>query len=270
MLYPSAASWFAAVLQGQNTGRYDEGIASMSNDHRARELQAAKEYNQSLADGSRIVDPFAAIQETTVKTPDPYWDLLDPVGDGLMARITIPSLNLNLPIYHGTGRDVLLKGVGHLQGTALPVGGIGTHAVVTGHRGLPQATLFTHLDKMKVGDTIDVDSYGQKSAYVVTDVSVVLPTETESLRPENGRDLLTLVTCTPVGTNTHRILVTAERSLAGDAKTPTEVNAVGFPWWALIWISIVILGSAYVIRTRATPDESSEPRMAPADQSSTL
>lgn len=251
MLYPGAASWFSAVFQGQDTERYVETVDSIPPGKRAAELEAAKEYNGSLADGSRIVDPFAAIQDTTVKTSDPYWDLMDPVGDGLMARITIPSLDLDLPIYHGTGNDVLLKGVGHLQGTALPIGGLGTHTVMTGHRGLPQSTLFTHLDKMKVGDSIKVDSYGQTAVYVVTDASVVLPTETESLHPQAGQDLLTLVTCTPVGINSHRILITAERSQDLSARLDAPVNGVGFPWWAPVWLAVLISAVVYVMRTRS-------------------
>lgn len=251
MLYPAAATWFSAVFQGQDTERYVKMIDSTPPGKRAAELEAAKQYNTSLADGSRIVDPFAAIQNTTVKTSDPYWNLLDPMGEGIMARISVPSLDLNLPIYHGTGNDVLMKGIGHLQGTALPVGGLGTHSVMTGHRGLPQSSLFTHLDQMKVGDSIEIDSYGQTAVYVVTNASVVLPTETETLRPQAGRDLLTLVTCTPIGVNSHRILITAERSHDPADKLNAPVNAVGFPWWALVWLAVLSAAVVYVMRTRS-------------------
>ncbi|AIY00897.1 hypothetical protein ART_1298 [Arthrobacter sp. PAMC 25486] len=253
MLYPSAASWFSAMGQGQESGRYVETVEALHPQERAAALQAAVNYNASLADGSRIVDPFAAIQDETVKTDDPYWDLLEPSGDGIMARLRIPKLDLTLPVYHGTGADILRQGAGHLQGTALPVGGTGTHAVMTGHRGLPQATLFTHLDKLQVGDTIEVDVYGRTTIYQVQNSSVVLPSETETLRPEVGRDLLTLVTCTPLGINSHRILVTAERVDATLPTANTPATVVGFPWWALVLLGVLSAGTVYVLRTRRVP-----------------
>ena len=253
MLYPAAASWFSAVLQQQNSSHYVQTVEALAPKERADALQSAVDYNGSLADGSRVVDPFAAIQDETVKTDDSYWSLLDPADDGIMAQLRIPSLNLSLPIYHGTGADVLLNGVGHLQGTALPVGGAGTHSVITGHRGLPQATLFTHLDKLGVGDTIEVVVFGRTSVYQVVDSAVVLPSETETLRPEAGRDLLTLVTCTPLGVNSHRILVTAERvdPLPPDAGAP--VDPVGFPWWVVGLCAVAAAGTVYVFRTRRVP-----------------
>lgn len=255
MLYPAAASWFSAVLQAQNSAHYVQTVEALAPKERADALQAAVDYNSSLADGSRVVDPFAAIQDETVKTDDPYWKLLDPADDGIMAQLRIPSLDLSLPIYHGTGADVLLNGAGHLQGTALPVGGVGAHSVLTGHRGLPQSALFTHLDKLKVGDTIEVVVFGRTNFYKVVDSSVVLPSETETLRPEAGRDLLTLVTCTPLGVNSHRILVTAERVdlLPLDAGAP--LDPVGFPWWVVGLLAVLVAGTVYVIRTRRLPTE---------------
>lgn len=249
MLYPSAASWYGAVLQAGESDNYSETVRELGAEGRAAALTAARDYNSSLADGSRIVDPFAAIQDTTVKDSDQYWSLLDPAGDGVMGALRIPSIQVNIPIYHGTGNDVLLRGVGHLQGTALPLGGTGTHSVLTGHRGLPQAALFNRLDELAPGDMIELDTLGQVALYKVMDSSVVLPSETETLRPLPGRDQLTLVTCTPLGINSHRILVTAERVPSANDEIGTPVDAVGFPWWALAMAGVLALDCLYLMRS---------------------
>ncbi|MEE1622102.1 class C sortase [Zafaria sp. Z1313] len=250
MLYPPAASWFSALGQGHEADRYVAAVDGMFPADREAGLGAAQSYNASLADGSRVVDPIAAIQEETVRDGDPYWGLLDPAGDGVMARLRIPSLDLSLPVYHGTGADVLMDGVGHLQGTALPVGGAGTHAVLTGHRGLPQATIFTHLDRLEAGDAIELDVYGRTLLYRVASSTVVLPTQTDPLRAQPGRDLLTLVTCTPLGVNSHRILVQAERVLPLPAEAGAPVEPAGFPWWAVVLGVVVLADAAYVARAR--------------------
>lgn len=262
-LYPMTASWFSAVVQTQEGDRYVHTVSGLEPDVRAQALRDAEAYNASLADGTRIVDPFAAIAETTVKTDDPYWGLLSTADDGVMAQLRIPSLDLKLPIFHGTGADVLSQGIGHLQGTALPVGGRGSHAVLTGHRGLPQADLFTRLDQMRVGDTIEIDVYGQTLVYAVTRSETVIPSETESLRPVPGRDLITLVTCTPIGINSHRILVTAERVLPTPMNAGAPLDAVGFPWWTLLF-AVVFIGSAvYLWRTRVLPGTTRRPAESP-------
>lgn len=248
--YPSAASWFSALEQTKQTDRYVDVTDSLSPFIKQEELSHAEEYNSSLADGTRIVDPFAAVQKHTQKTDDPYWNLLDPNNDGLMARLRIPSIDVKVPVYHGTAEDVLLEGAGHLEGTALPVGGLGTHAVMTGHRGLPQAAMFTDLDKVEVGDEIEIDVFGQTLVYRVTDSSVVLPTETALLRPQSGVDLISLVTCTPLGVNSHRIIVTAERVTPTPPSAGKNVDSVGFPWWAVGLAATVVVCFGYVMRTR--------------------
>ncbi|WP_394159815.1 class C sortase [Galactobacter valiniphilus] len=247
MLYPSGASWFADVLQAKESGNYVSAVESLTPDSRSTALVEAEEYNASLASGERVVDPFASPDAKTVKTDDPYWSLLDPAKDGIMARIRIPSITVNLPIYHGTGVDVLRNGVGHLQGTALPVGGDGTHAVLTGHRGLPESTMFTDLDQLKAGDMIYVDVLGRTLAYRVTTNEVKLPTQTDSLRPVMGKDLLTLITCTPIGVNSHRILVTAERVTPTPPSANVVQTAVGFPWWAVILVAVLLAAGLYLI-----------------------
>ncbi|MFC4716526.1 class C sortase [Glutamicibacter bergerei] len=183
--------------------------------------------------------------------------MLDPNDDGLMARLRIPSIDVKVPVYHGTAEDVLLEGAGHLEGTALPVGGVGTHAVMTGHRELPQAAMFTDLDKVEPGDMIEIDVYGQTLVYRVTDSSVVLPTETALLRPQTGVDLISLVTCTPLGVNSHRIIVTAERVNPTPPSAGKNVDSVGFPWWAVGLTATAVAGIWYVMRTRGQSDASS-------------
>src|SRR5690606_28125561 len=153
-----------------------------------------------------------------------------------MARIKIPAIDADLPIFHGTSDSVLQQGIGHLEGSSLPVGGVGTHSVLTGHRGLATSTLFTHLDLMEGGDTFTIETLGEVLSYRVATIKVVQPDETESLYPQAGKDLVTLITCTPLGINSERILVTGERVLPtphADAVSAAQPPAAPFPWWAV-------------------------------------
>ncbi|GAA1424524.1 hypothetical protein GCM10009640_20930 [Agrococcus citreus] len=152
-----------------------------------------------------------------------------------MARIRIPSIEVDLPIYHGTDEETLRKGVGHLLGSALPVGGSGTHSVLTGHRGLPESVLFSDLDQVAEGETFELDVYGEVLTYAVRDVQVVEPGDTELLLPESARDLVSLVTCTPLGINSHRIVVVGERipTPEVEAEAAAVPDIPGPPWWAV-------------------------------------
>jgi sortase A len=167
-----------------------------------------------------------------------------------MARIKIPSINVDLPIYHGTGEAVLEHGVGHLEGTALPVGGASTHSVLTGHRGLATAELFTHLDQVKVDDTFTIEVFGEVLSYRVVTTLVVEPSETQSLLPQRDEDLVTLVTCTPLGVNSHRILVTGERIIPtpqADLDAAGESPDIpGFPWWMIVAGAVLATAALYV------------------------
>ena len=144
-------------------------------------------------------------------TDDEYESCLNIAGDGVMGTISLPSIKVTMPLYHGTSEEDLQHGVGHLQGTALPVGGESTHCVIAGHTGLPTARIFDALDQVREGDVFVLSVLGEKLAYRVCDIQVVLPEDTDSLAVQEGRDLVTLVTCTPYGKNTHRLLVTGER-----------------------------------------------------------
>lgn len=265
LLYPSAASWYSAVLISRQSDSYQRAVEQMQPADRSADLRAAHQYNRRLATAPTVTDPFDATAELTVRTDDPYWSMLDPASDGVMGLIRIPAIDAELPIYHGTAEDVLAKGVGHLPESALPVGGRGTHAVLTGHRGVAEATLFTDLDRLRVSDDIEISVLGQTLRYAVTDVRTVLPTDTRSLLPVPGEDLITLVTCTPIGVNSHRILVTAERTQApASPEESVTVSPVGFPWWAAV-LGVVTIGlGVYLFRRRRSRVDRAEGSGPPA------
>lgn len=184
---------------------------------RKSELLAAQGYNAALAQSTQPVlgevrDPFANNARSRSESDTTYQSLLN-VDNGTMATLSIPKISLKLAIYHGTSKEVLAQGVGHLYGTSLPVGGVNTNAVLTGHRGLPNAVLFTRLDELRAGEHIYVNVLGGKLAYTVQQTVVVNPRDVRAwVKVRQGEDLLTLMTCTPYGVNTQRLLVIAQRA----------------------------------------------------------
>lgn len=256
MLYPNAAQWFSAWVQRGHVEQYSEQIQQAPGEELAAELDRARAYNAQLAVGAGILDPFAAVDESheaedPTSVDDPYWNVLAGAEEAPMATLRIPTIDADLPIYHGTSEDTLKRGVGHLQGTALPVGGTDTHSVLTAHRGLPRAELFTRLNEVEVGDTFSVDVYGETLVYEVSETKVVEPHETETLQPQVGEDLITLVTCTPLGINTHRILVTAERTSETPEVSRTAPSDLPIPWWAIIISAALLLQIIYLRRIKA-------------------
>lgn len=252
LMYPSIAAWYSSVAQSAQLKGYTHDVQQVGPVGRLHALQEAHEYNDALTGGALVAANKRIPEAEGTKLPAQfdYNKLLDADPYGLMGRIKIPSIDVDLPIYHGTSDAILAKGVGHLEGTSLPVGGLGTHAVLTGHRGLATSTLFTNLNKVKVGDTFTIIVFGDVLTYRVIDTKVVDPDQTKSLDPVPGKDLVTLVTCTPIGINSQRILVTGERvsptpqnDLAAAASVP---NVPGFAWWAvLLGLAVLVLG-AYV------------------------
>lgn len=205
LLYPSVSSWWNSKVQSSVVATYDESVASMSTTDYSAYFEAAEAYNAALAEvgsAAALVDPDLV---------EGYEDLLDVTGTGVMGYITIEKINVELPIYHGTSSAVLAAGAGHLEGSSLPVGGESTHCVISAHRGLPSSTLFTNLDQLEVGDTFTITVLDQIFTYEVDLITIVLPTETENLYIEEGKDYCTLMTCTPYGINTHRLLVRGHR-----------------------------------------------------------
>lgn len=215
LLYPSFSDLWNQRRQESMIGTYVETVAQLTKEDHSTLRQAAQEYNAGL-DGT-FHDAFIADR---IGQDDPYWSLLDPDGSGVMGYIEIPKISVRLPVYHGTGEDALQRGIGHLAGTSLPVGGAGTHCVLSGHRGLPTALLFTDLDRLISGDRFYLHVLDETLAYEVDRIAVVEPTEVSDLLPESGADYVTLVTCTPYGVNTHRLLVRGHRVPYVPEETP--------------------------------------------------
>lgn len=266
LLYPQIAGWFSQGNQSAVGTDYSHTVEGLTEQAREESLRSAHEYNEHLG-YSGAYDPFTmSVNDIESDAYRTYAQQLEGLPTGVMARIRIPEIDVDLPIMHGTTDSVLLQGIGHLFGTALPVGGPSTHSVLTGHSGLAKAALFTDLHKLETGDQFYIDVYGETLAYRVAEVESVLPTETESLAIEPGKDLVTLVTCTPVGINSHRLLVHAERMTpapvaADPAKSP---ELPGFPWWAVILGSSSAISVTYVafgIRARRRARREGHPAM---------
>ena len=208
--YPYVSDALHKRAQAQVTSAQTSTVEKTDTTKLDAERQKAIDYNNRLlASRTVVTDPFDPnTQEVTNKE---YKSLLNLAGDGVMGTINIPKIGLSIPIYHGTDDEELQKGVGHLEGSSLPVGGASTHTVLAGHNGLPSVKIFDNIGKLEAGDYLVLQVLGEDLAYRVTDTETVLPEETDSLVIEEGKDLVTLVTCVPYGINTHRLLVHAER-----------------------------------------------------------
>lgn len=253
-LYPTAASWVSQYNQSKVTEGYSEEVKNVIPSAQ-QQLRDARRYNELLTSGAQL-ESMAHValgtgQAAEIADLPKYDDLLKANSEGVMARIRIPAIDVDLPVYHGTSDEVLLKGAGHLQGTSLPVGGVGSRSVVTAHRGLANATMFTNLNKVKKGDRFIYEVMGETLTYEVFDIKIIKPEEEETLRAVPGKDLSTLITCTPLGINSHRIVVTGERVYPTPIKDieesgqPSEVPR--FPWWLVAWGVIVGAFVSYVI-----------------------
>lgn len=203
LLYPSVSNYINQANSARVIYDYDQLAANASWEDIDAMLLQAQEYNTELYN-----TPGSFAEPDLVQG---YDDLLDVTGTGIMGYISIEKLGVNLPIYHGTATEVLQVGVGHLEGSSLPVGGPGTHCVLSGHRGLPSSKLFTDLDKLEVGDRFVITVLDTKLVYEVDQIKVVLPDEISDLQVVEGMDYCTLLTCTPYGINTHRLLVRGVR-----------------------------------------------------------
>lgn len=203
MLYPTVSDYINQKNQSRAVASYSEEVENLSDVDYQAYFDAADDYNRRLAE---TPDAFYRPEEVSG-----YTDTLDVSGTGIMGYITISKIGVELPVYHGTSDGVLQVAAGHLEGSSLPVGGAGTHAVISAHRGLPSAKLFTNLDEMEVGDTFTITVLDRVLTYEVDQISIVLPTETDLLQPVEGKDYVTLMTCTPYGINTHRLLVRGKR-----------------------------------------------------------
>ncbi len=205
-LYPSVSNYINSKHQSKAVSSYDEAIANLKEEDYSKYWQAAYEFNEELAQIQ--AGSFMALEGELYGK---YYETLDPTDTGIIGTIEIENIGVNLPIYHGTDESVLQVGIGHLEGTSLPTGTSSTHCVLSGHRGLPSAKLFTDLDQMIVGDTFLLHIMDQTFAYQVDNISIVLPEDTGGLGIVDGEEYVTLVTCTPYGVNTHRLLIRGKR-----------------------------------------------------------
>lgn len=251
LLYPSAAQWVSSYNQSQYIRGYASTLAEVNPDPKTQ-LALAQEYNAKLTAG---VDLLAGANVPTgagelAATDLDYKRILAADSSGMMARLRFPAAEVDIPVYHGTDEATLLKGAGHLEGSHLPVGGASTHSVITAHRGLADATMFTHLDRAQKGDRFTIEVFGEVLTYEVNEIRVVEPHDTDSLRAVAGEDLVTLITCTPLGINTHRILVTGTRVTPTPVKDIQQAGAApdipGFPWWAVGAVSGFLFVTGFV------------------------
>jgi sortase A len=261
------ANYIAERNGSQAIAVYDETLADLDPDALAAAREAAEVYNQTLT-GQPVHDPFIA--GTGMALTDDYWQALG--VSGIMGYIEIPKLGLRLPIYHGTSEAVLLKGIGHLEGTTLPIGGLSRHSVLTGHTGLSSAKLFTDLVELQVGDQFYLHVLGETLAYAVDKVEVVEPSQVLKLGRVEGKDYVTLLTCTPYGINSHRLLVRGERvdydpnQRATISKAPGSIDrkvlvATGITAVAMFGLIIAV----FLVKRRrdeSTSTPASDPRLS--------
>ncbi len=208
MAYPAISNYVNEINGSYAIQELTEQMEKVDSEEIIEQRQRAEAYNEKLSD-VQITDIFDT-SSNQVSDDDEYYEIMDFAQD-IMGYIQIPSIDVKLPIYHGTSAEVLAKGVGHLPQSAFPIGGEGNHSVLTGHTGLPSAELFTDIIKLKEGDYFYIHILNRVLAYQVDQIKVVLPEETEELLPVAGKDYCTLVTCTPYGINSHRLLVRGER-----------------------------------------------------------
>lgn len=267
LLYPVAATYVRNTEQASVADAYRQSQTQISSEERERWIDEARAYNERTR-GIPILDPWLA---RVSKDNAPYQDYLDQLNPSatenpVMAVLSIPAIDSKLPIYHGTEPDTLEAGIGHLYGSALPIGGEGNHSALTAHTGLTNATLFDRLNEVEMGDAFYLDVLGDTLKYEVHDIQVVLPDEVESLQPVAGEDIVTLITCTPYGINSHRLLVHGTRVAMDPAEAPDEAFDTGRVWqpWmiavlaAAAVIAVIIAALIWRNRRRRTSDSATQ------------
>lgn len=221
ILYPIISNQVYQKYYQDVIGNYERTVTKQKNSQNEKLIEEAREYNHSLT-STNIVDAF---QNPNRESSSEYMSILNVNDKGMMGYISIPKIDVRIPIYHGTSSNVLQKGVGHLEGSSFPVGGENTHAILSAHRGLPSSRLFTDLNQLKEGDIFYIYILDQVFAYQVDQILVTEPSETEALKIVDGKDYVTLVTCTPYAINTHRLLVRGERiEYNRDVEKQTQID----------------------------------------------
>lgn len=245
LLYPSLSDYWNSFHQSRAIATYAEAVADLDDVDYEKMWQEAEEYNEQLKNKTNR-------WTLTEEEEEEYNRILDVGGTGIMGYIEIPKIKVSLPIYHGTDEGVLQIAVGHIPGSSLPIGGMGTHSVVSGHRGLPSAKLFTNLDELKEGDIFMIRVLDETLTYEVDQIRIVEPDDLTSLEIDPEQDLCTLVTCTPYGVNTHRLLVRGHRienlnddsiRVTADAMQVDEIlvaTAVAVPVLLILFVWVMV------------------------------
>lgn len=246
--YPSVSNFWNQHLEKKLMDHYETVVQQLDEEDLTKEMEAARAYNQAHQD-NRVPDAFA---EGEVKEDTEYESLLNVDQDGVMAILEIPCINVKLPVFHGTGDEALQKGAGHLIGSSLPVGGKGSHCVIAAHRGLPSAALFTDLNLVKKNDIFYIHVLGETLAYRVDQIRVVEPEETESLQVDKDKDYMTLVTCTPYGVNTQRLLVRGIRTeyipdMQSENEKPRKSLATNYVLAAILSLLLVFVAAVLLL-----------------------
>ena len=218
LLYPTVSDYWNSLHQSRAIAAYSDAVEEMDTSDYERMWAEADAYNEKLYESGHGLG-------LKKKEKKEYNNLLNVSGTGIMSYIEIPKIKCSLPIYHGTDEGVLQIAIGHIEGSSLPVGGVNTHCVLSGHRGLPSAKLFSNLDKLEEGDIFMIRTLDQTLTYEVDQIRIVLPDEVDDLKIEEGQDLCTLVTCTPYGINTHRLLVRGHRVANREEAEAVRVTA---------------------------------------------
>ncbi len=238
-LYPTISSWYNKQASSYAVATYQGEIGDKSEEEAATLLAEAEAYNETLFQNEQVFVKGEAVDETYIETLN--------LSNGMMGYISIDKIDVLLPIYHGTDEAVLQKGVGHLEGSSLPTGNEDSHVVLTGHTGLSSATLFTDLNQLALGDTFQISVLNETFIYEVTEIMVVEPDEVDSLAIQEGKDLVTLVTCTPYGVNSHRLLVQGERTSEEDIDDVVS-EVVIYDVTQMVPMLFVIIGILIIVR----------------------
>ncbi|SKA69801.1 sortase A [Eubacterium uniforme] len=219
-LYPKISDYWNTMVQMRAINTYQEKVSKLEDSEIESLLKQAREYNEKLYGLENPLRNYEKIKN--------YYEVLDITGTGIMGYVNIPAIDVELPVYHGTNSEVLNVAIGHLQGSSLPVGGENTHTVLSAHRGLPSAKLFSDLDELREGDTFTITILNYTVTYEVDEINIVLPSDVEKLKISEGKDYATLLTCTPYGVNTHRLFVRGHRveNAKGEKNVKVTADAV--------------------------------------------
>lgn len=244
LLYPTVSNYVHSLDYKKDIDAYQQNVQKLDDTTVQNMLKDARAWNGELVQNSRR---FGTLNAEQAKR---YTSLLDPSGTGMMGYVEIEKLNIYLPVYHGTDEAVLQSGIGHLAGSSLPVGGKGTHTFLSGHSGLPSSKLFSNIDQLETGDTFTLHVLGEELTYRVESVTVVLPEEAEKQEVDPEADLCTLMTCTPYGINTHRLLVRGVRTQTpqtGLANSRKAADTVSLKLPMTLWAAVIVLALAAVL-----------------------